>query len=277
MSIHTNATRWLVLALAAGTHVVAAQTPTREVRGRVFEAADSTRPVVGAEVELLGTAVRTNNTGSFWLPAVALGEHELRVRRLGFKNTTKSVRLSPDGDIVVNVALQRSAAELTEVVIEGRKVWVPPRLGEVYERAARGWGKLFTEDDIRQQNPSDLKALLNTLPAVQTNDRGITFQRCQAGLEALNAVSDRLSGGGSGNRRGFARHPGRVQVYVDGMRMTSYSSSGSDENREDADKILKAINPSSVAAMEIYTGASRLPTQFHSDACAAIAIWTKSY
>jgi hypothetical protein len=242
------------------------QARTGEVRGRIFEATDSSRAVVSAAIELAGTAIRGRSdvSGRFFLPEVLPGEYELRVRRLGFKSVTRRVTVTPDTLIVADVALHRTAAELTEVVIEGKKVWVPPRLGEVYTRAARGWGKLFTADDIRQQNPSDLGALLNTVPTVTVNDRGMTFNRCQAGLDALGSA---LSGGGTNQYS-----PGKVQIYVDGMRLSS--SSGPDR---DATRILAQIHPSNVAAMEVYTGVARLPGEFHSDACAAIAIWTKSY
>jgi hypothetical protein len=212
-------------------------------------------------------AVRTNGSGTFVLRAVPPGTHQMRVRRLGFKSVVVDVRVAADTEAIANVGLQRAAAELTEVVIEGKKVWVPPRLGPVYERAARGWGKLFTADDIQQRNPSNLGALLNTLPSVVMNDRGLTFNRCQAGLDALGNA---LSGGGTSSYT-----PGKIQVYVDGMKMTSMSSdTGVDR---DAAKIIAQIHPSSVAAMEVYTGVARLPGEFHSDACAADAIWTKSY
>jgi hypothetical protein len=231
--------------------------------------ASGTRAVVSAEVELVGTAIRGRSdvAGRYYLPDVPAGEYELLARRLGFKSAKRRVRVDTGATAIADVPMQRAAAELSEVVIDGKKVWVPPRMGEVYARAARGWGKLFTADDIRQQNPSDLGALLNTVPTVQVNDRGMTFNRCQAGLDALGNA---LSGGGTARR-----WPGKVQVYVDGLRMSASSSdSGSDR---DAFWILAQIHPSSVAAMEVYTGVARLPGEFHTDACAAIAIWTKSY
>ena len=232
-----------------GASGIDAQAPTHVVRGRIFEVADTTRPVVGAQVELLGKAVRTNNEGVFRLREVPPGDHELRVLRLGFKGVTRSVTVAADSAIV-DVALERNTPELTEIVIEGRRVWVPPRLGEVYERAARGWGTLFTADDIKERNPVDLKSLLNTVPGVYTGDRHVTFIRCN-----------------------------RVQVYVDGVRRTNYSfsSRGDGDERRDVNNIVKEVFPSNVAAMEVYTSVARLPAEFHSDACAAIAVWTKSY
>ena len=256
----------VILALAARGE---ARAQSGELRGRVFEALDSSRAVVSAELELVGTAIRGRSDGSgrFFLQDVPAGEYELRVRRLGFKSASRRVRVDTGATAIADVTMQRAAAELSEVTIDGKKVWVPPRLGEVYSRAARGWGKLFTADDIRQQNPSDLGALLNTLPTVTVNDRGMTFNRCQAGLDALGNA---LSGGGTATRA-----PGKVQVYVDGMRMSAVT--GDTGGDRDAHKILTQIHPSSVAAMEVYTGVARLPGEFHTDACAAIAIWTKSY
>jgi hypothetical protein len=78
--------------------------------------------------------------------------------------------------------------------------------GIAYQRAARGWGKLFTRKDVEERSPSDLKSLLGTLPAVLINDRGVTFQRCQADL---NNLSTALSGGQAG---GTTPQPVRLEL-----------------------------------------------------------------
>jgi hypothetical protein len=128
----------------------------------------------------------------------------------------------------------------------------PPRYEAVYERALRGWGKLFTREDIDRLNPLDLTSLLATVPTVDFIGRAICFKRCQAGLSA-----------------GRCSPSPNVQVYVDGVRMTRRPG--------DADWVLREVYPSSVEAMEVYTGVARIPAEFLADACAVIAIWTRSY
>lgn len=266
----------LALNLMLPRAAAAQEPPERtELRGRVSLLGDTAVPVVAAEVELLSSGQRavTDRDGRFRFAEVRPGEHELRVRRLGHKSATRRVVVEAGKVNTADVELQRAAAELSEVVIEGRRVKVPPRYGAVYERAARGWGKLFTREDIEQRNPSDLKALLATLPGVQTNDRGVTFQRCQADLHNLSAA---LSGGsGSRSTLSAKRRPGNVQVYVDGLRLTWTTD---DQQAEaDADRVISRIHPSTIEAMEVYTGVARIPAEFLSDACAAIVIWTKAY
>ena len=60
----------------------------------------------------------------------------------------------------------------------------------------------------------------------------------------------------------------KVQVYIDGTRVTQSSS---------VTDALRLVTPRDIEAMEVYTGVARIPAEFLNDACAVIAIWTKSY
>jgi hypothetical protein len=97
--------------------------------------------------------------------------------------------------------------------------------------------------------------LLATVSTVDFIGRSICFKRCQAGVER--------------GARGRCTPSPNVQVYVDGVRMT--------RGLGDADRVLREVLPSSVEAMEVYTGVARIPGEFSNDACAVIAIWTRSY
>ena len=76
-----------------------------------------------------------------------------------------------------------------------------------------------------------------------------------------------------------------VQVYVDGVRMTrsgaaqiaGASPSAGPDDDYDVEHALKLVPPTAIQAMEIYTGVAQIPAEFLEDACAVIAIWTKSY
>ena len=112
-------------------------------------------------------------------------------------------------------------------------------------------GKFITEDDIARRNPPDVKALLGDIAGVLVNDRGITFQRCQKDIMGV---------------------PAHIQVYVDGVRLTRLNSS----IVESPDAVIRDVLPTSIHAMEVYTGVSQIPAEFLDDACGVIAIWTKS-
>jgi len=111
-----------------------------------------------------------------------------------------------------------------------------------------------------------VQSLMNLVPTVYVNDRGITFQRCNAGFQGLSiSPFNRAAGGGAGPEAQKV-----VQVYIDGTRVTM------DKNASVLDAI-GLVHPRDIQAVEVYTGVARIPAEFLNDACAVIAIWTKSY
>ena len=171
---------------------------------------------------------------------------------------TLRVELAAGQSVERRIELSRLPNALTEVKIEGKLVKVPARYENVFRRAARGVGKFFTSADIEQLDAYDVPSILGRVPTVSASDNGVSFQRCQAGLP---------SPGGS-SAASNSTIP-RVQVYVDGMRMTH----GGDP--EEVNSILRGVRPSQIEIMEVYTGVARIPGEFNNDACAVIAIWRK--
>ena len=41
--------------------------------------------------------------------------------------------------------------------------------------------------------------------------------------------------------------------------------------------VLELVPPTAIQAIEVYRGVAQIPAEFLDDACAVIAIWTKSY
>jgi hypothetical protein len=222
--------------------------------GRIVDAANG-GPVERAEVEILGNAARrrTDPEGRYAFRDLPPGEYSVRVRLLGYAPATRLIVIKGDPVVDQDVQLHRLASELAEVRIEGRLLRVPARYEDVYRRATKGFGKLITREDIDSLKPFDTKALLNNFPGVLVNDRGVTFQRCQGGLQ-----------GPTGSTQ-----PAKVQVYVDGVRMTGRAS--------DADDVLRLVHPRDIQAVEVFSGVAQIPAEFLDDACAVIAIWTKAY
>lgn len=150
--------------------------------------------------------------------------------------------------------LSRLPAQLREVVISGQQVVFPRFFEDAYKRAARGAGVYFTREYIDEWNIDGYKSLLDRIPSVSANDRGVTFNRCQSGLEAAQNPRARP----------------KVQVYIDGHRMAL-----------DADDFrgiyaaLSSIKPRQVQLMEVYPNVSSIPAEFLEDACAVVVIWTR--
>lgn len=261
-----------VIATAAGTAVAGTQSPPDSARGPkpklaiitgLVTDATTDAPIAGAQVQLAGTelAKLTNSDGRFRFLGLAAGDYDLNVRRIGYLLTNSHVSLNAGKPLELKIALRRLPPILAEVRVNGRMLKVPPRYEEVYRRAALGWGRLITREDIEQANPYEVKSLLQNIPGVHVNDRGITFERCQAG----------------GLSPARSTQPAKVQIYIDGIQVTNYNRSHTDIDLDETEEAFKLVHPSSIQAIEIYAGVAQIPGVFLSDACAVIAIWTKAY
>ena len=261
------------LALTAAVQISEAQAPDKVVAqsngatitGVVRDAANA-GPIAGAVVLVASTQSRqtTDALGRFEFAGLAEGEYDLDARRIGFQPTHIHVSLTARNSSDLTISLPRLPAVLTEVRVEGRVLKVPARYEEVYRRAARGWGKLITRDDIERANVINVSSLFMTIPGVRVYDRSITFERCRPGPASPGGTSQ----------------PAKVQVYIDGVRVTHYNGSNGRRDPADYDEVqlaLKLVHPSAIEAIELYTGVARIPAEFLNDACAVIAIWTKAY
>ena len=232
----------------------------------VVRRADTAIPIAGAIVEV-DSAIRqeTDADGQFRFAQILPGNHHVSVRQLGYEPLTVALVVGDTGDVRRDFELRPMTPVLERVVIRGREVVVPKALEEAYKRAADGGGSYFFKEDIDQLQPADLKSLFARLPGVRVNDRSIFFQRCQSLL--------------IGSAFGADKTPPKVQVWVDGFKVTavSYASAGGPSSAESLADILGRIPPSSVQLIEVYTGVARLPAEYLDDACAVILIWTKRF
>jgi hypothetical protein len=192
---------------------------------------------------------RTDSLGRFSFGAVLPGEHFLRARRLGFETIVEKLVVRDGQQLTVRLPMRTSAQPMATMLVAGKRVEYPARLAEPYARLSRATGHFFTREQIDSLFPLDLQSLLMRVPGVRVKDsRSLEFVRC--------------------------RVEGHIQVWVDGTRLTSYSTGRGDFDR-DASDVLRDIPPSNVQLMEIYVGPSRIPGEFLDDACAVIAIWRK--
>lgn len=261
LASHRGTAALFALALGASAH---AQTSAHdgELWGHVLAAGDSAG-VAGAIIELVpGRTTTASPSGFYRIASLASGAYLMTVRRLGYRSATVQVNVEDAHALRQDVVLEPLPQQLTEVRIEGRVRKVPPRFEDVYRRMSTATGSFFTREDIDRMQPPSIESLLQQVGTVRINVDGIQFAKCN---EAGNLA---ISKGG-----------GKLQIYIDGLRMTGRTSpidSRSPIAAEQAE-VLHMVNPSQVQALEVYSGVSRIPGQFLEDACAVIAIWTKSY
>jgi hypothetical protein len=222
-----------------------------DLRGQVVRAMD-TVAVVGAEVDLLGAGrtERTNSSGSFVFRRVSVGRHRIRVRQLGYSPVIDSIDVKPFDTTEHRLVIPQLPTTLAPVSILGSSASTSARYGEAYRRAAMSRGYFFKAEEIQRLNPWRLESLLFRVPGARVTGGRLSFARCQDGRSA-----------------------DQIQLWIDGYRMTGR---GHGVAAAEALELLHELNPAAVQIMEVYTGVSNIPAEFLDDACAVIAIWTKS-
>lgn len=197
--------------------------------------------VIAAPDGRIAGAGRTDADGKFAVTLSKGGQYLLRALRMGYKPTEMALVIEDTSTVRVEFELSSSLAAATPmlapVIVRGRRVDLPARLLEAYERAKRNHAAIFSRDDVALTN--NFTFALGTVPGVHINARGvILFRTCP-----------------------------KVQVYINGTRFWATNDSPA--------SVLKLVAPADVELMEVYTHVSRLPVEYVDDACAVIAVWTK--
>lgn len=248
----------------ASLAVVAPPAAAQTVVGTVRSARDSS-PLFGAIVGVVdGSFVKTDSSGRFRFGKVKAGKRELRIRRLGFEPFARYVDAAGDKPNEVDIWMTPLPLRLKEVAVSGKRISVPYRFEEVYRRAASGFGHLITLEDIERRQPFYVREILNGIPGISIDNYKVRFRRCGDGTP-LSSVNMRT--------RASSLDPTKVQVYIDGRRVTKFQTDGG----TDVDEALSLVNVKDIQAIEVYVGVAELPAEFAIDACAAIAVWTKRY
>jgi CarboxypepD_reg-like domain/TonB-dependent Receptor Plug Domain len=247
----------LLLATVSASDAIA-QTESRPglLRGRVLDSL-TRLPIAGATIEVSERGLRqsTDSSGRFMLGALAPGQYVLHARHVGYQEAIDTLRIQEGENAERGLVLRRVPVMLEETVVSGRVVKFSPFYAAAYKRAAGGRGSFITREDVEESNANDYQTLLNRIPGVSANDRGVVFQRCQSGLEVLSDPNLKP----------------KVQVLIDGVHTAAVADPS---GVYDA---LRMVKPQSIQIMEVYPGVSTIPAEFLSDACAVIVIWTKRY
>ena len=158
-------------------------------------------PVAGAGLALDGRAlsVQTAEDGSFSLPRVDPGEHDLRVDRLGFRPSSVTVRVPTD--VPVRIVLDPRPIPMQGLTAIGS----PAELAEVRERMDEvpGGVDLIEERELERTRQANFSDLLRFTPGVYAQSRFGAADETQLSIR------------GSGLRNNF--HLRGVNVLVNGM------------------------------------------------------------
>lgn len=211
-------------------------------------------PVADARISLVSTrlAVLSGADGRFLISGVPSGVQILDVRKLGFRTIMSPVEIAAAETLHVEVVLASDPVALEALEVTAQPP-PPALLLGFHERRARGGGVFFTRGEIEELQPRMFTDLLRKVPGVR-----LQAVRGPSGSSFM-AVAGRAMGS-PGAR------PCPMLYYVDGIPFPVTGDVG----------INSLIQPEDVAAVEVYSGTSRVPAQFHSANahCGVIVIWT---
>ena len=145
--------------------------PSGRLIGRLIDR-ETGQPVATAAVSVVGrpTEASSDRRGFFRLTGVPAGQHELRVRRLGYAPLRHAVDVTTGLTTELEIGLVREPVELEPLVVSTTR----SRRLEIkgfYER--KHWGELlglgtfFTAERIERRNPLRISHMIEELPSIR--------------------------------------------------------------------------------------------------------------
>lgn len=214
------------------------------------------KPVPLARVRLVGTTMATmaDTDGTFRMFALPQGEQSVEVRMMGYTSVLVPVEIEAGRTTDLQVVLTAIALPLETVEVVGDTLIVPQMQG-FEERRARGAGRFFSRTDIDKMQPRLFTDVLRRVPGLQI---GMT----NGSVSSVGSVRTARTNGVMGGR------PCPILYYVNGTPFPVTNEMA----------INSYIQPEDVAAIEVYNGASEIPSQFNStmlnSPCGVVLVWT---
>lgn len=222
----------LVIALAVLAVSAEAQ-QTGSISGRVTAA--NGQPLADSRVHIAGTTIGTLTTadGTFRLPRVPVGAHQLRATRIGYSAQTRPAPVRWNENIEVNFSMTETATTLDEVVVTAT--------GETQRRRESGAsiGTLDTSAFNAATTPTLSSILSSRIPGVTVQTSGGT-----------TGTGSRVRIRGS-NSINLSNEP---LIIVDGARVNNSPSSASIGVGGQVISRLEDFNPEDIETFDVIKG-----------------------
>lgn len=235
--------------------------PTSLISGIVADTTQHPTPgsvllVPGVEVALLGAGLvtYTDSAGTFRLAAVPPGTYMLRMRRVGYEPSIRTLRVA-GGDSLDILHYARPVARTLDAITVEAKGRRSARLEEFESRRRSGRGVFLTRSDIEERHPVVTTDLMRGMTSVAVQDSIID------GSQRIPVVVSRR-GGKLTLRNGVSACV--LRTVVDDVVMP-------------AGFPLDQISARDIEGIEVYSGPSSIPAKFSNlgSWCGLVVIWTR--
>jgi hypothetical protein len=234
---------------------------TVDVEGRVVTPSGAGVP----EAEVLvadSVAARTGEDGRFTLPAVSLGDLQVRVRAIGYVARGVAARIEGPAQAPLQIVLTPVAQVLAPLEVRGvAPARLSARIEEFEHRRKFGIGHFFPRAAL--DNP--MRPTLAELLQQQSGIRLVPI--ANGGLAAGSSRAERVSG-----RQVTAC---LFTIYQDGAEI--YRQAGSTDPIKQSPVDLRQLLSQQFEAIEVYVGPAQIPAEYNATGgmCGLILLWSR--
>jgi len=215
------------------------------------------QPLPSAQVVVVGTRLTTmaEQAGRFRLDDVPVGVQTIEVVHVGYRTVSLALEMVEGEAVRFDVRLDLDPVDLDAVDVHALRT-MPAHIRAFYERRSRGNGHFFTREQIGTMRARDVTDVLRRVP-------GAAIRNVSGPQGTSQSVQMGRTTGISGARSCEAA------FYMNGMPFPVRSDVG----------INSFVRPHEIEGIEVYSGASRVPSQFsastHNTRCGVVVIWTR--
>ena len=210
------------------------------IRGRITDQS-SGLPVPGAQVIIAGTRLgaSADNDGRYVIAQVPAGAQTLTVRLLGYAPKTATVTVTEDGEVTADFTIERSASQLSEVVVTATGDQRRVEIGNAVATLRADSLIASRPDHLRRRHaPGARRRACMTFA-----NAGMTGSAPRIRIRGFNSLSQ----------------PNNPLIIVDGARVdnTTGAGSGGGTNIQSygwTAGSMTAINPEEIESIEIVKG-----------------------
>ncbi|MBX3146887.1 MAG: carboxypeptidase-like regulatory domain-containing protein [Gemmatimonadales bacterium] len=210
-------------------------------------------PLLGALVEIRGLELGaiTDSTGQFRIDGIRPGQHEVLVRRIGYRPLRQRIRFGADEVVRVGFRLEEIPIVLDSVTVRADDLtWPNPMMAGFEQRLKLGLGRFLDHYQLMEKEGQSLESTLREL--------GVPIEYGRRGAYAAES-----RGSSSMQQRTCP-----ARVILDGALL----------NWTRDTLYLRDLPPVRlVAGVEYYRGSAQIPLMFQTDGgmCGVLVIWTR--